>query len=102
MLDPVSHYTFPGDLRLRGRKYQEAIELYKKAMTLGEVSDAVHHNVARAYAMLGDADKALCHLNNAIDKGWAKLEFTKDCEEFQSLWGTPGWEAVLNRLEQQS
>jgi RimJ/RimL family protein N-acetyltransferase len=102
MLDPVSHYAFPGDLRLRGRRYQEAVALYEKALTIGEASDAVHHNMARAYAMLGDPDKAFCHLNNAIDKGWAKLEFTKGCEEFQSLRSTPGWEAALVRLEQQS
>ena len=102
MLDPVTHYAFPGDLRLRGRKYQEAVALYERSMTIGEVSDAVYHNAARAYAMLGDPDKALCHLTMAIDKGWTNLELTRGCEEFQSLRDMPGWEAVLTRLQEQS
>lgn len=102
MLDPVSHYTFPGDLRLRGRKYQEAVTLYEKAMAIGEVSETVHHNAARAYAMLGNSEKAFGHLTAAINQGWTDLVFTSDCEEFELLRATSEWNAILARQQEQS
>jgi tetratricopeptide (TPR) repeat protein len=102
MLDPVSHYAYPGDLRLRGRKYHEAVALYERAMAIGQVSAEVHHNAARAYAMSGDPDKALHHLAAAVDEGWTDLEFTEGCEDLQSVRDRPDWEALLLRLQQHS
>lgn len=55
---------------------------------------------ARAWAGLGNRDRALAHLRTAAEQGWASADSTQHAQEFRDLHGTPEWVAMLERIEQ--
>ena len=98
-LNPVNHYVVPGNLLMRGRKCRDAIERYEAAMAMGDVSNEVYYQAARAYAMLDETNKAIAYLNTAIDKGWSDCNAIRTCEEFQTLHDAPEWQVILDRMQ---
>jgi hypothetical protein len=57
-----------------------------------------YHMAARAWAAVGNADKALAYLNEAVDHNWPYRAFTEGCAEFELLLGLPQWAAILDRM----
>jgi len=101
--DAGIHFTLGGDYCLAEKRYQEAIDWYKKAFANWPTPDAwLYHDAARAYAMVGDRDTAFRHLNTAVDNGWKNLRFTQNCAEFRSLHDTPEWAAIIARLQEKA
>ena len=59
-----------------------------------------YYAAGRTRAGLGDPQAALRHLNRAVDEGWRDASRLYADEEWGGLRGTPGWEALLARIEQ--
>ena len=57
-----------------------------------------YYAAGRARAELGDSGAALRHLNRALDEGWRDVERLREEKALSSLRGTPGWEALLERV----
>ncbi len=100
LFDAVIHFGLGGFIFFRAKQYQKAIEWFEKAFAAGDAPARIYHRAALAYATIGDGNNANKHLNAAIDGGWAQLETTKSCEEFNNLHGTPEWETVLTRIQE--
>jgi RimJ/RimL family protein N-acetyltransferase len=80
-------------------EYQRTVELYERFFALaGRPPAWAHHDLARAYAALGDTGQALLHLRAAVDDGWAAAEETAKCPEFGALRGLPQWAGLLARM----
>ena len=100
-LDEAAHLAEMGYVAFKAGRYQETADLYERVFAMQD--DSPHyfrHLAARAWAALGNRDKALEYLNAAVDRGWVNIDHTEDCREFESLHGTPEWAAVLERIQQ--
>lgn len=102
------HLAETGLAHFRAKRYREATECYEKVFAVrsedmldwmpGELHK-YYHLVARAEAAMGEKDAAIKYLEKAIDKGWTHIDFTKNCDEFNSLHGTQAWKELIAKLE---
>ncbi len=98
--DPIDHLAELGWYYYRRGEYATTVDYYEQVFALQDDNpDYYYHLAASAWAILGNADKALKYLNAAADRGWAHVEWTKQQKEFGILRGTPEWQAVLARME---
>lgn len=101
MFDDAAHLAEVGRARFLAGEYQLAAESYDQAFALrpGPYPHQYYHLAARAWAALGDRDRATNLLHQAIDQGENQLDHTVGCVEFATLHGTKGWLAALERLQ---
>jgi hypothetical protein len=66
----------------------------EEVLAMGEDAPCwVHFDAARAWAALGNRDKAFEYLRAAVDRGWTDASGAEHCPEFEGLRGTPEWAA---------
>lgn len=79
-------------------EYAEALAFYEKSFALGEVPDRVYWGAACDAALIGESEKALKYLAEAITHGFDDLEQIQGSKYLVSLHGTAGWETILKQL----
>jgi RimJ/RimL family protein N-acetyltransferase len=98
--DPIDHLAELGWYHYRRAEYAHAVHYYDRVFARrDENPDYYYHLAALAWAQLGNREKALYHLQAAVDHGWAHSEWTRQQEAFGILHGLPEWHAVLARME---
>ena len=70
----------------------------KKALAL-EPSVGDHHNLACAYALLNDREKAFDTLNKSIEMGFDSKEQLEKDTDLESLRSDSRWKAVVEKLK---
>jgi RimJ/RimL family protein N-acetyltransferase len=99
--DPVDHLAELGWYHYRQGDYARTVQYYEQVFAQREENpDYYYHLAALAWARLGDEEKALHYLQAAVDHGWAHAGWTRQQEAFAILHGTPGWAAILARMEE--
>lgn len=99
--DEAQHLTHLAYSRLQAGRYRESLDLYARFLARqDDMPPWFHHDVARAWAGLGDGEKAFDYLRAAAERGWSELVATVHCPEFDALRHTPAWAAVLARIRQ--
>jgi len=82
-------------------EYHKTAGFYEQVFALREDNPDYYYNcAAEAWGALGNAEMALKYLTLAAERGWAHLEYTRKVERLQLLHGTPEWEQLLARIEQ--
>jgi RimJ/RimL family protein N-acetyltransferase len=100
-LDEVAHLAEMGHVAFKAGQYRETANLYERVFAMQDDSPNYFYYLAgRAWAALGNRDRAFERLNAAVDRGWTDIVHTEDCREFEVLHGTPEWAAVLERMQQ--
>lgn len=98
-LDPYSfyqglarHYYLP-----MGRA-GDAAACFERALQVeqGDAEDMMQ--VAHAWALAGDGERALGYLREAAELGWEDASALTSSEAFELLWGTGAWQDVLRRV----
>jgi RimJ/RimL family protein N-acetyltransferase len=83
---------------MQGR-YRQAVDLLEQYRALrGDPPAWYDHDLARAWAGLGNREEAFECMTRAVERGWTSIEETEGCSEFESLHGSPQWQALLARL----
>lgn len=82
-------------------EYAEALAFYEKAFTLGEVPDSAYWGAACDAALIGETEKALKYLLEAIELGYDDLDNIVNSKYLVNLHDTEGWKKILQRLEQE-
>ncbi len=101
LFDQASHLLNEAWNSLEASRHQEAAGFCEQVLALAdEPPPHAAYLAARAWAGLGDRDRALAHLRTAAEQGWASADSTRHAQEFEGLHGTPEWAAVLERIEQ--
>lgn len=80
-------------------EYAEALAFYEKALALGEAPDRAYWGAACDAALLGQTDKAMKYLNEAVDRGFDDLDHLLNSKYLVSLHETKEWQAMIKRLE---
>ena len=79
-------------------EYAEALSFYEKSFALGEVPDRAYWGAACDAAMVGQSDKALGYLSQAIEHGFDDPEQLQASKYLVSLHQTTGWKTLLEKL----
>jgi len=79
-------------------EYAEALAFYEKSFTLGEVPDRAYWGAACDAAMIGENEKALKYLSEAIEHGYDDPEQIRASKYLVGLHKTAGWKAILKKL----
>jgi RimJ/RimL family protein N-acetyltransferase len=100
-LDEAEHLAETGYVAFKAGRYGETADLYERVFAMWSDSpDYLYHLAARAWAALGDHDKALKYLGVAAERNWSDIERTWECQEFRDLHDTQEWAVVLERMQQ--
>jgi tetratricopeptide (TPR) repeat protein len=75
-----------------------AIELHRKAATFNVRRERPLYNLACAYALKGEADKAFAALEGAIEAGWNSPGFLEQDADWLKLRDDPRFATVVKRL----
>lgn len=73
----------------RADRYQEAALAFRRAADEGYDPAKSLYNAACSYALLGDADRALPTLSEAIDAGWDDIDKIADDSDFDPIRSDP-------------
>ncbi|MBS1271867.1 MAG: hypothetical protein MAGBODY4_00999 [Candidatus Marinimicrobia bacterium] len=66
-------------------EYDEAIEAYQQADSLGFYPQFVHYNIACSYALSGNTDSAISHLKKATRTGYSNVELLQTDSDLNSV-----------------
>ena len=98
-LDEAEHLSETAYIALNANRYQDCADLCERVFALRrDMPHYIYHMAARAWAALGNTDKALDYLNETVNREWSYREFTESCAEFEALRGLPQWTAILDRI----
>lgn len=97
--DPVDHLAELGWHHYKQGDYARAVGYYQRVFEQrDENPDYYYHLAASAWALLGDAGKALAYLQQAAAHGWSNADWTRQQEEFGILHGRAEWAALLDQM----
>lgn len=83
----------------QSKKYQEAAEMYEKALKIGEGAIEYYYSAACCWALAGDKDKALKNLSKAIDAGWLDADWIQEDSDLTILHNDEQFEALIARVQ---
>ena len=79
-------------------EFAEALAFYEKSLALGQVPDQVYWAAACDAAMIGQSDKAINYLIQAIDHGFDDVDQIQASKFLVSLHDTEAWKDILKKL----
>jgi len=79
----------------RNDRYEEAAAAFRKAADLDYAEAKSLYNAACSYALLGDANRAIPALREALDKGWDDLDKIAEDSDFDPVRSDPRFAALL-------
>ena len=98
-VDEAEHLAETAWIAFQAACYAEAVELFRRVFALrDDMPHYCYHTTARAWAALGDTDKALAYLGETVKRDWPYRDFTQSCAEFEALHAHPQWTALLDRM----
>jgi len=100
--DPALNLAVNGDMAFSAGDYGAARDWYRRAFAAGQSNAWAYWNAACAYARLGEVDAALAHLQTAVAHGFTNLDHIRNSSHMNALHVTPGWQALIAKLEAQS
>ena len=79
-------------------EYAEALVFYEKSLAIGDVPDQVYWAAACDAAMIGESEKAINYLSQAIEHGFDDLDQIQSSKYLVSLHETEGWKKLVHQL----
>lgn len=80
--------------------YEESHKIYARAFVLEKENPLHLYNAACSAALAGKEKKSFELLQLACDKGWTNIHHLKTDTDLESLHGKPGWEPLVQKLQQ--
>jgi tetratricopeptide (TPR) repeat protein len=95
----VANLAVNGNMAFRDEAYDTALDWYERAFRAGDAPGWAYWNAAAASAMEGRTETAFDYLRQALNAGVGDLESVTSSKYLRSLEDTPGWKALIERLE---
>jgi Flp pilus assembly protein TadD len=96
--DDADAWYFYGYVLHASDNIDRAIEAHIKAASFGVRVQRPLYNLACAYALKGDKDKAIATLKQAIDAGFASKSYIAGDSDWDSLRNDPHFKAVVDSI----
>lgn len=75
-----------------------AIDIHRKAASFNYRKDRPLYNLACAYALKGDKDKAFAALTEAMDAGWNSPAYLQGDDDWKAMRDDPRFAAAIKRM----
>jgi hypothetical protein len=86
--------------RFQAKDYRGAIPAYEKALELrAGFPSSMAYNIACAYALLGDKEKAIQWLDRSFEMGFRNLEHAQVDSDLVSLHGDPRFQRIVGLVD---
>jgi RimJ/RimL family protein N-acetyltransferase len=79
-------------------EYSEALAFYEKTFALGRVPDSVYWGAACDAALIGESEKAIMYLQEAVRRGYDDIEKIENSPYLTSLHDLPEWKLLVAQL----
>lgn len=79
----------------RAERYEEAAAAFRRAAELDYADGKSLYNAACSYALIGDGNRAIPALREALDRGWDDLDMIADDSDFDPIRSDPRFAALL-------
>jgi len=80
-------------------KLQESLQAFEEAFKSEEIQAHQYFNAACIAAKADDDEKTFQWLDQAANKGWKNLDFSKIKEELRPLHKKPEWDSFITKVE---
>ncbi|MBN1454266.1 MAG: GNAT family N-acetyltransferase [Anaerolineales bacterium] len=101
MRDPLDHLAELGWHYYQLGDHEKTRQYYERLFAARtENPDYYYYLAASVWGEIKNAEKATRYLLAAVERGWSNLAHLKNDEDFRFLHGTPIWESILERIEQ--
>ena len=98
VFDEFLHLVNQAWIRFECGDYADSLQACKKVEKIRDVvPGSIHYLYAGSYAGLGDGEKALLHLEAAVDGGWDDMDTLLRTKEFNSLHNRAEWQELLQK-----
>lgn len=94
----ATHYGFKGNRCLQEKKYDEAIQWYTRSLA-ENAPEWVYYRIGQTHALLGNNDAALDYLEQAVERGWDEVDYTRQNPDFAALHTAERWQKLFDRLD---
>jgi len=84
------------------QKYEEARKILEALMQLDDKHELTLYNLACAEALLGETDKAMMHLNAAVDNGFLDVTHMQADTDLNAVKSLPEFAALVHRMEEKN
>lgn len=79
-------------------EYADALGFYEKSFAAGEAPDSAYWGAACDAAMVGQSDKALQYLSEAVERGYDDRDQLEASPYLVSLHNAAGWKSLVEKL----
>ncbi len=80
-------------------QYEKAIKVFTKAQNMGYMVHLTEYNVACGYAQLNQPEKALVHLEKAVDSEFVDYLWMKQDPDLANLHGNPEYDRIVAKAK---
>jgi len=89
---------------LQIKRYERALQEFQKVLESQPANETALYNIACAYALMGEPDKAFDYLDRSIAAGFTDADHMEKDDDLKSLRGDPRWKRALDqaRLKKKS
>jgi tetratricopeptide (TPR) repeat protein len=94
-LNTAEEFYARGSMRMNQGDLDGAIDDFQSSIKLSAKGDHIHYTLAAAYALKHNPELSAKHLAKAIQINPDNREFVLNDADFQDVFGTPAFEAVL-------
>jgi tetratricopeptide (TPR) repeat protein len=94
-------WTWLGYAYYNQGEYKKAISSYQMADSLDFSIPQIRYNIACCYALLGDKENSLKHLNSAVNAGFRQIQLLYNDQDLQRLRNDPRFQELVLALEQE-
>lgn len=84
---------------IRQQRYEEAVSIYQSQLAENPDDHGALFNLATVYGKMGNKELALSTLKAAVEAGYDNVEWLKREGYFESIRGTPEFQAIQRELE---
>lgn len=101
LFDPADQLAQLGWRTFQQGEYAHCVDYFERAFARqSEINPADCYYAAAAWAILGNKEKAIHYLNDAVKRGWPKWERTLNDNAFQNLHSIAQWTEIIQQMRE--
>jgi tetratricopeptide (TPR) repeat protein len=85
---------------LRDKRYEESAEVYQKILQINPDDMIALYNIACAYSLMGDKEKALQYLTKSIDAGYMDFEHMEHDSDLDSIRQESQYKEIMSAKDE--
>jgi tetratricopeptide (TPR) repeat protein len=100
MPDDADYYNNKGIALWNLNRYEEALDIYKHCIEINpKAKDGYLYNIGCAYSLMGQTEKALLYLEQALQSGYKNFEWIEKDSDWDNIKETNEFKALIGKYK---